>query len=217
MGLSNRNKWLSLSLLAIILPIGTLITLKFSGILTEPYPLETITLDAVNWQMERPLNDVEINERIIVNNHPDNAISMNANAIIFKYFENGPLGLLDVDNMIFSLSVNLTGAPQFVSIKFTFELTDENSTVFVGTDYWELVYSNVSITEMKTVGTNENKAYVVAQVQNSPCYLRAQCYWAFWDNNCQNHRMNLGIEIVHFDGTRYVKVVAPIILQMSCR
>jgi hypothetical protein len=58
-----RNKWLSLSLLAIILPISILTTLKFSGLLVQPQP-ETIMVDAVDWEMERPLYTVNMAENV---------------------------------------------------------------------------------------------------------------------------------------------------------
>jgi hypothetical protein len=209
MVVSIKNKWLAISLLAIIFPTALLVSLKFSGILKEPQKPETVILEPIIYQIERPLEHTLFDLRI-KNNYSDSAVSMNVSLVIFDYYE---MGIIDWNHFVFLLSFNLTikiGYP--LSVKFTYEPSSENSTVFVDTNYWALQYSNMTIEEVSSWRTGE-ASYVMARALDSSCHLSSQCYWAFRYDDSQNHEVRMSVETMYFNGTAYIEVVCPIILQ----
>jgi len=214
--LNAQRKWFAVAFAALILPISLLTTLKLTGIILEPQQPETTTLEHVTWRMERPLGDMEFDEKINVNYLFDDMLSMDVNVFIHVFSE--AWGFLDVDNLIFSLSLNLTSTQKHVSsIKITYEPITFNSTLFIGRNDCEIEKLNVTIKEMRNTGEYEDRAYVAFNVLNVPCYLKTQCYWAFWNDNTKNyeHMLQIILEVVYFNGTVYKKAVVPIVLWMG--
>jgi hypothetical protein len=216
MGLSNRNKWLSLSLLAIILPIGTLITLKFSGIIREPAPLETITVDPISWNMTRPSDsNFNIGEKVW-NTYANDEAAIRIDAHIAAYEENPALDIWPFygrDGFILAVYSNLSvfqGAGVSMVVRFT--PADENGTMYVNTD--STIQSNASLTEISGFDINGNEAYYKAKVLNSPSCLVKQLYWAFNDPNNEDHRLDVVLEATYFENGIYKRIVLPIILQI---
>lgn len=160
--------------------------------------------------MERPTYFVEFNEKI-KGDFCDDILSIDVRVFIYCFEK--ILGFFDIDNLIFASCVNMTMTQEhFASIRFAYEPATKNSTVYTGTNDWGLEASNVTIMEMQKIGGYEDEAYIVSKVLNSPCYLKTQCYWAFWDSSTQKHELQIKLEVVYFNGTLYKKIVVPIVL-----
>lgn len=86
MSVSTR-KWLSVSLLAIILPISILASLKFSGILVEPQQLETTHTPPVGWNMTRPSDYISV-DKWVENSYDDGKASVGLGVDVEDYTEN---------------------------------------------------------------------------------------------------------------------------------
>lgn len=216
MTLPSKHKWISLTILAIIIPTGLLTAFKLTGMLSEPQEPETITLDPVSWTMERPSTvDTNIGEKV-ENAYADSEVAVGIGANIAWYVEDpGPTvgPFYGQDGVIFVIYTDFSvfhGSG--VSIVVKCHPTDDNATVYVGTEL--LAQYNVSVTGIKCFGNSASEAYVGTDILGSPCHLKAQAYWVFNDQNNENHQLDLAFEITYFNGTTYRRLVLPINLQM---
>jgi hypothetical protein len=186
-----------------------LITLKFTGILTDPYPTETITLDAVNWQMERPSVSINLFENITCNY--SDSIMTTAIVEIPRYYEGG-LSFFDSDGIEFYVNVSVTeGVATVISVEY--DLMDTNQFVWISDDSLELVSSNATITGMKQFGINESDAHLQAEVVSCPCYLASHVFWGFLDGD-GTHGLEVVFKIMYFNGTTYRQVILPMQISM---
>ena len=207
-----RNKWLSLSLLAIILPISILTTLKFSGLLVQPQP-ETITLKSANWTIERPSYHTTIGQKF-KNEHLTDEIVAEISIHVQQYWEKGltpPFG--GRDGFSFEIGVNTTICQgSGVSLAIKCHITNGNSTVYISNQF--LYSHNVSIFEIKQIGSNDSEACLKALILKSPNFIKAQCHWAFNDDDLQNHTLSVSLEVLYFNGVLYRKIVLPLNLSV---
>jgi len=207
MGISARNKWLSISLLAIILPISTLAALKFSGILREPAPLETITQNAVNWAMERPSYHATI-DHTVENEYVTNEIRVGMHVYVWTYYENALAPPYNGrDGICLGVGVNITilkGFGVYLVVKGL--PTEGNSTLYISMQFSDLC--NVSIVKMKQISDLE-EAYLKAYILSLSSFAQMQCYWTFNNDALENQTITISFEVLYFDGTVYQKIVSP--------
>lgn len=228
MGVPTNEKWIALSLVAVVLPISLLVTLRLTGILPEPCmhaPLETITVEPASWQMDRPSGHVYVNERI-ENNYTSHEVSARIGAYVTSYQENSrsipfAYGHTGRDGVIFTPYVNLTFTHVLVeSILIKFRLLEANASIFILSSHEESIYVfnpplkeyNTSVTDIKWYAENLDTAFIKAQALRSPCGLQTQVYWIFHDENDQGHQLEVTLEIMYLDRTTHQKITVPIIL-----
>jgi hypothetical protein len=216
-----KRKWIAITFVAIILPISLLTTFKLTGIIPEPTVSEIITVDSVNWNMTRPLNPDggycnigETVENTYVNNEV--AVGLCVNAAEYVHDPSPEVGpYFGRDGVGFAVFANFSIPKGFgVSLVVKYLPTDDNATVYVETSDYAVIQENVSVTDIRWFGTNENEAYAKAEILNSPCYLNIDAYWVFDDQNSIDHTLNVTLEATYFNGTTYRRIVLPVTLQI---
>lgn len=226
MGVSISRGWLVVSLMAVVLPLSVLVTLRLTGILTGilPGPLETITVEPVHWQMDRPKLDpgqsFHIDETI-QNGYSDNYTSIEISVHIMHYVEDWLWVPFGNDGMAFKVNYTATLAEGLkASFAVKFRTVDNYSTVYVSRQY--LVAYNTTVTEMRLVSRewrkegwhNLGEAYVKAESTGSRCTLGDQIEWVFTDLNVEDHQLEVILEFTYFSQIATQKIAVPIILGM---
>ena len=205
---SAKRKWLAFSLMAVVLPMGLLVAFKLTGIIPDPPTPEIIICKPVSFEMERPTNSLEFDGRT-ENTYADGEATARMGVYVSSYRENClTMPYADREGLSFTVHTNFSALRgSGVSLAITYLPTEENAAVYVGSSF--MVQRNVSVTELKWFGVNVSEAYTKAEILNSPCYLRAQAHWVFNDENTAEHQLNVTVEITHFNGTAYRKIVLP--------
>lgn len=208
----SKRKALPMILLSIMVPISLLVTFRLTGVLREPPTLETITIDEVRWQMERPTKNTLIKEKV-EKTYIDDAISIFATVSIHRYYENSlarPYN--NRDGIAFRVDVNATAIQGFIaSLVVKFFPLDVNATIYTGAF---LGGYNTTVTYVKSIGTNTDTAYVEAKVSRSPCSLMVPAHWVFIDQTLENHQLRVNIEVTYSNETTHQTIVVPIVLKL---
>ena len=207
-----KRKALPMVLLSILVPTSLLVTFRLTGVLREPPTPETITIDEVAWQIERPSKYTRI-EEIVENAYKDHTVLIKASVSIHSYFENG---LADPywnrDGIAFRVDVSATAVQGFiVSIAVEFN-RGTNSTIYINPTWAS--YHNVTVTRIKGISTSTGVTYIEAKVTKSPCSLMMPAHWVFTDQNLENHQLKANVEITCSNGETYQKMVVPIVLNV---
>jgi hypothetical protein len=191
-----------------------LATFRLTGILQEPLTPETITVEAVTWNMSRPKFTIPIGEQVI-NSYNDSVISAFLNIDIGAYYEDHPLlwGLYDGIDANSIVTINVTRG--FVhSIFMKFSQIDENATLEIIEDPHAIELNNIGLKAIR----DGRIAYIEAYGMNQPryCKLGMRCVlWLFLDESrIMDHSITISLEVIYFDGTIYRKVILPIILEV---
>jgi hypothetical protein len=213
MTLPSNRKWLSLTVLAIIIPIGLLATFKLTGIIPEPPIItETITAETITWNMTRPEEATGFAGRIIENNYNVNGTNVRLSIHITSYLENEEqFG----DCLWFSVNATATVQQGFIySVNIRFSQTDENAFLLVSKQTEWIKLENLKITSLSTEATYSSEAHLYTTGVNNPktCTLENPVFWYFLDINENNldHWATITLETTYFNGTAYRKVTMPL-------
>lgn len=232
MQLSRGQKWFSISLLAVVLPMSLLATFRLTGVLPEP-SVEAITVEPVSWQMDRPRLDPDDTLHIdetIENGYSDNYTSIEIGIHLYYYKEDWneiPFGK-HRDGMSFKLNITTAVAEGFnSSFVVRFHAVDAYSTIYIERQFGNvsgqyLATYNATIIELRAVSKewmdggwyNVGEAYVKAESTSSHCGLTGQIHWVFDDQNVEDHHLEATLEFTHFNQTTSQKILVPIILEM---
>lgn len=208
-----KRKWIAFTLIAVILPISLLTTLKLTGVIPESQTPETITMETINWEMERLTYTVEIGEKI-KNNYTADKTAIEMGVQIHAYREEASSSpFFGNDGISFSVFVNITQG-HILSSMIKYYPLDLNTTVLIDISDWALVLCNATVTEMNIVGTNSSEAYVAIKVPNSPCRIESLAHWIFSDKKVETHQLHIEVEVTYFNGSIYKKIVTPIHLKV---
>jgi hypothetical protein len=204
-----QRKWFAAAFAALILPISLLTTLKLTGIIPEPQQPETTTLEPLTWRMERPLAFMDI--KMAESNYFNNDVLVNLTVFAACYFEHSSgwpyYGRDGITLMSFASITVRQGFIRAILIKYH---PDTNTTIILLKQDF-LVAENMTVKDWRGFGSSLSEAYMMAEVLNTPCSLHTQSYWIFEDEN-EEHKLWITLEVVYFNGTLYKKVVVPIIL-----
>lgn len=207
----SKGKLVSLTLVAIILPISLLATFKLTGILQEPQEPETITQNTVYWSMEKPSALVTVGQEF-KNEYSTDEISTEIGVHVQEYWENGstlPFG--GRDGVSFETSANISVHKGFgASLTIEFDVAEGNSDIYVGKHLFLQPY-NVSIDR---IGSNYDEAYLEARIFGSPSSIQVQSHWAFNNDAPEDQTLNATLEVLYFNGISYRKVILPMQLHM---
>jgi hypothetical protein len=212
MGITIKNKWLSLSLLAIIVPASLLVSFKLIGILKGPLHSETVTLEALSWQLERPSTFMSI-DKVMENNYSDSTISVSTVCEVYVYYQDS-LTFLGEDGIIFGVNISvMQGLAAIMSVKFY--PIDNSSVICISGDSRLVTLSNATMTGLERYAVHETEAYVCADVYDKPCSIAlSYVSWVFNEENVEDHQLLITPEVTYFNGTAYRKLVFPIYLGM---
>lgn len=228
-----RRKWISLTLLSIVIPVGLLITFRLTGTLPEPQTPISVLAEAISWSIDRPTLHVEI-QGTAKNLYENENISILFEVYISDYAEGkGIYG--GADSVDFYVKVNCSVARGFVERVDLF-LRDESNKTQVMLPYnlpvpfserlfnlsveeWAHAFSYVYPPEgfkEKLDITNSLKSYLKTVGVNRPSSVSLSngFDWILRTPNNQSHQMEITLELTYWDQTAYKKIVAPIILNI---
>lgn len=223
------ENWKAALLLSIVVPVGLLTAFKVTGVLREPTtPItvsETITLETVKRELERPSSTISTEERI--RSLYDDDLLINQNIFIHHYVEEmQDYGGSDCVSMI----INVTATVQegyLVNAYVAFHEDYQPSQVYMPSPESEPVFyaslENLSIIDSACAFErwwlleNNTKAFIKAAGENSPnaVYLWAPAHWILRSPNNYTHQMQIICEITYFNGSAYKKVVQPYLLKIG--
>ena len=94
MEIKEKRKWISLTLLSIVVPMSFLTMFRLAGILQEPLAIsETKTLEPLKWKIERPSYTIDIDDE--VNSfYNDENISVNSSVYVYIYDDSWGWGVI---------------------------------------------------------------------------------------------------------------------------
>jgi hypothetical protein len=210
----NGNNWKALLLLSIIVPVSLLTSFKLTGFLGEPATIkETITLEPVTWEYERPNQTVHL-DNLLESSYSNNKILATMYLLIGEYAEDD--SALVSDFITIRVKMNLTGADSDFSIEnvyLIFRDIYKGSRLFfqrTNTDFQCINLSLVKIVDGIN-GENNLKASINLAGLNHPndVYLQWNTIWTLHSLNTQDHELSATYEVTYYNGTAYNKIVQP--------
>lgn len=215
MELSIKQKWLSVAVVAVILPISLLAAFRLTGILPEPQTPETITVEPVNWSMDRPSDYIVFGVstgwgNMVETNYADETVLVDIcvyHSIFLVEYASSPF--FGRDGFVFRAWVNTTALTGFVSsITVRFQ-TDNQSDKEISEQFLEIY--NATVTGAKYWTTNSSKpVFVETEVSDSSASLKLMLEWVLSDDFERAHQALATAEILHFNGTSYRKIILPL-------
>jgi hypothetical protein len=210
----NGNNWKALLLLSIVVPVSLLTSFKLTGFLGEPATIkETITLEPVTWEYERPNQTVHL-DNLLESSYSNNKILATMYLLIGEYAEDD--SALVSDFITIRVKMNLTGADSDFSIEnvyLIFRDIYKGSRLFfqrTNTDFQCINLSLVKIVDGIN-GENNLKASINLAGLNHPndVYLQWNTIWTLHSLNTQDHELSATYEVTYYNGTAYNKIVQP--------
>jgi hypothetical protein len=219
MGIPTNRKWISLALMSVMVPISLLISFRLTGVLKEPPTPETITVEAVTWNMSRPVNvDIITIDKWTRNSYTDNITSIGLSVHFISYVEN-ELGWWpsDGDDDVIDLRITATAnvSEGFIySMIIKFPEIDADAVLYIDQNkgFRELI--NLQEGLISWSSKYKNGAYFEALAFNRPkdTLLSIMVHWVLQDQNNVDHTITLTLETTLFNGTAYQKIIMPILL-----
>lgn len=212
-----KRKWISLTLLSIVVPVTLLATFRLTGILQGPLKIsETEILEPVKWEFERPNQTVPIVDRLEASYSSD-GLSAILGLTIAIYIENTTIILHDDILMALVINSTTTSKNGFIDdVYVAFSGDSQKSKVeLLETDF---DFKNFSLIEKVEGMTrrDELKAFIrLAGVNHtSNAYGRVIAVWELMSPNNQTHELEIIYEIIYYNGTAYKKIVQPFQLKI---
>ena len=210
------NAWKATLILSIMLPVSLLATFKMSGVLTEPQAPETVTLEAVTWNMTRPTRTLTVDEWVN-NSYMDNDNRLLSAGVHFEeHFENmlGWPSDGDDDVQLVGIHISVSVSVGFVcSFVANFSDLDDCAYVVLETTPSCMQLQNLAVKRIVNPLTSAC-LWASANNQSKEASLSALVYWVFLDQNNTDHWMTVDFEITYFDGTAYQTVITPFVLDV---
>lgn len=218
-----RQRWKPLTLLSIIVPVSLLVSFRLTGILSGPEGsvtiAETMTLETVKWESERPYGMIGINDEAQSVYNGD--VEIIQNILIDRY---DPTNLETA--WIFgggycssiSLTANITASVPvgFVkNVRLSFYEHYEDARIGIWIENPLFHTKNLSIVESTSKLTGK-EAFVDLIGVNTPSSTDfwVPVRWMLRSPNNQTHQLDAISEVVYFNGTVYKKVVQPFQLKI---
>lgn len=222
--LTLRQRWKPLTLLSIIVPVSLLVSFRLTGILSGPEgPVtiaETITLETVKWELERPYSHIHIRES--VRGFYEKEIKLSQEILIYDYHTES-WGYGGSDYVV--LIINVTAALQagFVNnVNITFREDYENSEIhFFEVQAWPMFYSHVEnlsiIDYAHHLLGSDLKAFMELAGVNQPksVHFDGIVHWILCNQKNKTRLMEIATELVYYNGTAYTKVVQTFQLKIA--
>jgi len=208
-----RQRRKPLALLSIIVPVSLLVSFRLTGILSGPIAIaETITLETVKWESERPNALINLREKAQSFYDGDIAIDQ---SIGIHHYDPDDWGYGGSSRV--SLTVNITSSVPvgYISnIRLNFLENYENARINFFGDHQLMNLGNLSITGFKDWARD---VFVNLTGLNRPnkVYFWAPVHWVLRSQNNQTHLLDVVSETVYFNGTVYKKVVQPFLLKIG--
>jgi hypothetical protein len=209
--------------LSIVVPMGLLVTFRLSGFLKEPMTIsETVTVEAVLWELERPDYSMDIDE-CITSSYNGDGLSV---AHVIHILDHKALGYPSEWGgcPVTEIRVNVTAdVEDGYVVEVYFESRGDNYTgvnIFGGIS--ELVeLDNLTVTDYAAFGwypaklKGDLKCFIKALGVNNPKHVRLSLptEWIEASMQYQSHQIEGSLELTYFNGTAYKKVVFPSVVR----
>ena len=216
--MSSVRNWKTALLLSLIIPIGLLATFKITGVVREPATVsETITLEPVKWELERPGGMITIKDTV-ESFYDDESISLCSSVYLGHYLD---FPEHEISPIIMNVTVTLpTGFVNDVNITF-WEGYEYSEVGFFEVHAWPKFYShgeNLSIVDYAHHLSGEGlKAFMELAGVNRPksVHFSGIVHWILGSPIDQTHVMEAAVELVYFNGTVYKRLVQPYQLKVG--
>lgn len=212
----SRDGWLTISALAVILPLSFLTSLKLTGIIGGPVEAMTIMQESVVWVMERPSEILGIGSKI-EKTWLDGDLTIVMGVNIGYYGENDTELLYPgEDGLGFKSYVNATAArSSIVSVVCALQPNDSNTVVTLSPGYDAgMQEEHVDIFAKRTLGTKTKAAYAIGRGTGMPYVLETLNSGIFFDEHTDNHRINVTYEITYRIASEYKKLITTFLLDI---
>jgi hypothetical protein len=199
---------MTLTLVAIIIPVSLLTTFKITGIIKEPLKItHTIELDTVTLTFDRPSDYVTA--PAITNGYVDENILVNASVPWVRSLEQGAENNRDMVEI--RLWLNTTAFQGFLnSVEFSC-YADNVSWVTNGYYYYLKLYNATVSSHNATV----NSVHYTFTVSN-PAAVYIPLVWTYLDNDGSvDHQLSFDIQAIYYNGTAYCEVVIPLRIEIT--
>jgi hypothetical protein len=204
-------KTLLVAILAVVLPLTLLIGFELSTNKTRP-ELQTITVEATQWQIDRPSHFVDLKERI-ENFYTDNVVSLAMGVEAYKYSIKS-YGWANDDGVRLRIHFNATlTADLEASVNLTFRPLDGKA-ITRSIEKADMVKDNLTVTRMKQFGTNTSEAYILTTTTNSSCSLKTIADWIFNDQGFEEHQLIVVSELTYRNTTVHKRIMLPTVLKI---
>jgi hypothetical protein len=204
-------------LLAIILPTSLLITLKLTGIIPEPLELETTTLKAVSWSMDRPACTItsilkSMNEGI-ENVYADSIVSTNLSLVTLAYDDSSALSG-DRNMLWLGVCGNACVAEGYIESCNLYFYEEGNSSLSLIMKN-SAFFTSVNLRDAGTSSLRQDylKAYAKFAGINFPMYVHYSnkgILWIFLDEGNVDHLLEVRLEVTYRTRTIYRRVILPV-------
>jgi len=216
MEVSARQKWLAVSLMAVVLPMGILLGFKLTGIVPEPLEPENIIAEDVSLNMSRPSDTMSFVGMIAMNHFSDDATSVRSKVHVSTYLENSE----EYGECVF-FYVNATAQLQkgFIHSMFIrLSGMDPDAFLYIHISPWPRM-QNLKTESIATDGTENREAYIRATGFDHPtsCFLEIHISWYFLDADQNNvdHYVTVTLETMYYDGSAYKQIIIPVTVNMT--
>lgn len=218
----------ALTLLSIIIPVSLLVSFRFAGILPEPPTgiAETLTLETVEWEFERPADDLGIREKAASFYRSDKS-SVNVSINFGHYQEKmSHYGGDDVLDIIVSLVAHIeSGFVNDIQIAFR-EYYERSQVRLPSPELYPVDYKSMKNLTIENWGycfdrwwllPNNTKAFIKANGVNTPSnvYFSVPFHWILRSQNNQSHQAEITSETSYYNGTVYKRVVQSFRLKLA--
>lgn len=207
-----KRKWMSLTLLSIIVPMSLLATFRLTGILQGPVTIsKTTTLETVKWEFQRPSQTVTLGDTL-ESSYTNDEISAAMHVILGSYIEN--TATIDYDAVSIAVVINSTTTnPNGFIENIYFVFSEDYRASKVELQETDFDIKNLSLVR-KAEGINGKdsiKAFIKLTGVNHPnnVYLLATAFWKLLTPNIQTHQMEVVYELTYYNGTAYKKIIQP--------
>lgn len=206
-----KRKWVSLTLLSIVVPMSLLATFRLTGILQGPITIsETTTLEALKWEFQRPSQTVTIDDEL-ESSYSSEELSATLHIVAALYVEN--TATIDYDAVFMVVVINSTATSPNAFIENVYVAFHENyERSRVNWDGTEFYFDNLSLVERAEAGISRKdyaKAHIRLAGVNHPnnVYLSAIAIWKLRSPNTQTHQIEVVYELTYYNGTAYNKII----------
>jgi hypothetical protein len=211
----NGRNLKALTLLAVVLPVSLLVSFRLTGILQEPKTIsETITLETVRWEFQRPDNATDIFD-IVEAFYKNDGLTTDPKILILDYVDRPYDGYyFDSLYMVISINATITNQDGFIESGYVVLQTDYQSPV--GWLHTDFRFENLSLIDVEDWGWRGTKASVSLKSMNHPegAYFSGSALYRLLTPNNQTHQLDASFELTYHNGTVYKKVVQPFQLRI---
>ncbi|MDH5733241.1 MAG: hypothetical protein OEY88_05585 [Candidatus Bathyarchaeota archaeon] len=212
-----RSKWIVISLMAVVLPIGILLGFKLARIIPEPLEPENIIAEDVSLNMSRPSDTMSFVGMIATNHFSDDATSVRSKVHVSTYLENNE-GFHD--RMLFAVNATAQLQKGFIHSMFIrLSGMDPDASLYISiSDLWPRM-QNLKTESIAAYGTENREAYIRATGFDHPtsCSLEIVITWRFLDGdkNNEDHYVTVTLETLYYDGSAYKQIIIPVTVNMT--